>query len=114
MGAVIAPIFLRIPHKLMDNKQSISPSVTLSLMISGRFSVTQFSDWIVHRARLLSLSGWVTARSDDLLEVRVSGDRVLIDALKTACSLGPLEVQVESISVRSHAQESLTGGFYIR
>ena len=98
----------------MDKKQVTTPSVTLSLIISGRFSVTQFSDWIVHRARLLSLSGWVTARADDLLEVRVSGDRILIDALKTACSLGPLQVQVDSISVRSQAEENLTDGFYIR
>lgn len=95
----------------------MSASVTRSLLIRGKFSVALFSDWIAHRAGLLSLSGWVTERCEGVLEIRVTGNPVLLEAMETACSLGPLDVQVESIEVRQHDQQEDSAecqGFSIR
>ena len=95
----------------------MSACVTRSLFIQGQFSVPLFCDWIAHRAGLLSLSGWVTERCEGTLEVRVRGNPILLEAMETACSLGPLEVQVESIEMQQHARDdesAVCQGFSIR
>jgi len=34
------------------------------------------------------------------MELCVTGDRVLVDAMEVACSLGPIDAQVERIEIR--------------
>lgn len=72
----------------------------MTLLISGTFPGPVFPEWIAHRAKLLELVGWVKRRSNQLLEVQLTGHQVLIEALETACSLGPMEVDVESIQIQ--------------
>lgn len=73
--------------------------VTISLLISGTFTGESFLQWIAHRANLLSLTGWAKIQSHNLLEVQVSGHQVLVDAFETACTLGPMDVDVDGIEV---------------
>lgn len=92
----------------------IAPSETRSLIIRGQFDTLTFCDWIAHRAALLSLSGWVIPSAEGVLEVRVSGNPILLEAMETACSLGPLDAHVESIEVRQAGHGVLRQGFVIR
>jgi len=77
-------------HKLM--------SATITLLITGNFRSADFSEWIVHRAAKLNLSGWVKPHNDQFIEIFVCGDQTLIDALEVACSLGPIDAQVHTIA----------------
>ena len=86
--------------------------VTMALLISGHFPVGSFPDWIAHRAQLLDLSGWVKSHSTRLIEVQVTGNPVLIEALETACSLGPLDVLVDCIEVQ-HRQSLNSGSRFV-
>ena len=65
--------------------------------ILGRVGATNFSDWIEAHARRLGLSGEVVAQSAQCLELIVSGPPELVDAMAVGCSLGPIEVWVETI-----------------
>jgi len=71
--------------------------------IRGYFAADDFADWIIHRATRLSLGGWVRVHDDTLIEVYVSGDRVLVEAMEVACSLGPVEARVDSIESKDIA-----------
>ncbi len=91
----------------------MSDSVTTLLYIRGQFPDSSFCEWISDRASILSLSGWVTIRSQNLIEAEVSGHPVLVDAFEAACSLGPMTVDVQSIDVRTKAGLGCTVGFHI-
>lgn len=92
----------------------MSSAVTCSLFIRGQFSNTHFCQWIAHRAALLSLSGWVAGNGEGVLEVRVSGNQILVEAMETACSLGPLHAQVETVEMRPLDFSDSGRGFTIR
>lgn len=78
----------------------MSEVITKTLLLNGYFPNDTFPDWIIGRATLLSLSGWVRADGEHLVEIFVSGDPILIDAMEVACSLGPIDAQVDSIDER--------------
>jgi len=68
-----------------------------NLRLHGVFRSDSFVDWIIRRATRLSLRGWVRMHSESLIELTVSGDPVLVDAMEVACSLGPIDAQVDSV-----------------
>lgn len=74
--------------------------VTMTLLVNGQFPNDTFPEWIRSRATRLNLSGWVKAHGEYLIEIFVSGDPILIDAMEVACSLGPIDAQVRSIDKR--------------
>ena len=84
-----------------------------SLLIYGHFPGDSFPKWIVQRAQLLSLSGWVRSRGPNLIETHVSGHQVLVDAFEAACSLGPMDVIVDSIDVQPLEHSQFDPGFRI-
>lgn len=86
-------------------------NLTLYLTIEGQFSSGSFPDWICHRARVLDLSGWVRSQGDGLIDILVSGDQVLVEALEVACSLGPGDVLVDRIEVTTGNQTDVATGF---
>ncbi len=71
--------------------------VTVTLLIHGQFPNDTFPEWILSRAKRLNVSGWVKASGDHLVEIFLSGDPILVDAMEVACSLGPIDAQVSSI-----------------
>jgi len=72
-------------------------TVSRRLLIHGFFPEDAFSDWITRRANRLSLEGWVIGYNQHLIEVCMVGDKVLVEAMEVACSLGPLEAQIDHI-----------------
>jgi len=75
--------------------------MTTTLLISGFFPNRSFPEWIAHRAKLLSLTGWVKYHNRHLIEVQVNGHQVLVDAMEAASRLGPMDVTVDSIEVQT-------------
>ena len=75
--------------------------VNTKLHISGQFLTNSFVDWIIQRAERLSLAGWVRLHSNQHIELLACGERILVDALEVSCSLGPIDVQVDSISTQN-------------
>lgn len=92
----IAFILVRFRH----NRNAMSTTLTLKLGINGDFPDNTMVDWVIRRARLLDLSGWIEFQNTTRIELQASGDRVLVEALEVACSLGPVNAQVHSITQR--------------
>ncbi len=70
------------------------------IWLVGVFNPESFVAWICHRARLLDLSGSVQAQGTADVHIFVQGPQPLIDAMEMACSLGPLDANVDRIEVR--------------
>lgn|GEM_PF-5785667 len=85
----------------------MSDTIRCSLVIRGRFPTESFPAWIVDRARRLNLEGSVCMKSDQCIEVCLSGERVMVEAMEVACSLGPIDVQVDTVDVQQE-QNSVT------
>lgn len=75
----------------------MSADICMTLLIKGDFCEYTFTEWIRQHATKLSLTGSVRVRNKQLIEVMVCGDRIIIEALEVACSLGPVDANVHSI-----------------
>jgi len=81
--------------------------VTQTFLIKGYFPDSSFPDWIIRRATLLDISGWVKSHSPRLIEIYASGNPILLDAMEVACSLGPIDARVSSIDIKQeHTPEN--------
>lgn len=87
--------------------------IGIELHIAGDLASAQAIPWICHRARLLDLKGWVERESERAIVVALLGPETLIDAMEIACSLGPADIDVDSISRREHWFETRPNGFSI-
>ncbi len=75
----------------------MSQIAAATLIIKGHFPNDTFPEWIINRAQRLNLTGWVESKNTSQVKIFVSGDPILIDAMEVACSLGPIDAQVDSI-----------------
>lgn len=66
-------------------------------IILGDVGAAPFLPWIERHARRLGLRGHIARVSAGRIEVELSSPPDLIDAMEMGCSLGPMEVWVESI-----------------
>ena len=66
----------------------------MCLRIEGRVQGVGFRDFVMHEAGARKLPGWVRNRSDDSVEVLVSGAKAEVEALIAACQRGPAAAQV--------------------
>ncbi len=82
---------------------------SLKLVIHGKFPEKTMIDWILHRAGLLDLSGWVRFHNETCIEMVAIGDRILVEALEVACSLGPASAQVDSIICLEPSRHEVPG-----
>lgn len=83
----------------MTTIKSAPDTITRHVRIEGDFSGRGFIDWIADRAARLSIDGQVHHVDDTRLELSVTGERVLLDAMEVACSLGPAAARVDDVSV---------------
>jgi acylphosphatase len=78
----------------------MSDRISCSVIIKGTFPGSSFPAWIVDRAERLNLDGSVCKRSAHCIELCLTGERVLVEAMEVACSLGPIDVQVDTIEIQ--------------
>lgn len=67
------------------------------MIILGDLKAHSFVPWIVRHAQRLGLSQAVAYRDDERIELELSGAEELIDMMEVGCSLGPIDVWVETI-----------------
>lgn len=67
------------------------------LLIAGLVQGVGYRDWMVARARMLGLDGWVRNLGDGRVEAVVSGPEAAIEEMLRACRRGPAGAVVERI-----------------
>lgn len=87
--------------------------VRVRYAISGRLEPQGYLDFVAERATWLGLSGWAAANDDQSITVFAAGPEALVGALEMACTLGPLDALVETITA-ANSDEPVPNGFSIR
>ncbi|CAN7616540.1 acylphosphatase [Rhizobium sp. LjRoot258] len=67
------------------------------MTILGDLDAASFVPWIERHAAKLGLSQAISHTSADRIELEVAGPTELIDMMEMGCSLGPIDVWVETI-----------------
>lgn len=67
------------------------------LVICGRVQGVGFREWMVEKARVLGLAGWVRNRVDGSVEALVAGDTAAVEEMMRLCRRGPRMAEVISI-----------------
>ncbi|MER8576050.1 acylphosphatase [Mesorhizobium sp. M1338] len=67
------------------------------MTIRGHLQPASFVPWIMRHAAKLGLAHHVAHASADRIELDISGAGELIDMMEMGCSLGPIDVWVETI-----------------
>lgn len=67
------------------------------MVIRGRLVPASFVPWIRRHAAKLGLVQNIAHMSSDRIEIELSGSEELIDMMEMGCSLGPIDVWVETI-----------------
>lgn len=67
------------------------------LLIAGLVQGVGYRDWMVARAGMLGLDGWVRNLGDGRVEAVVSGPEAAIEEMLRACRRGPAGAVVERI-----------------
>lgn len=70
------------------------------MTISGELDTATFLPWIRRHAAKLGLSQAISHSGPDRIELELSGPEELIDMMEMGCSLGPIDVWVETIERR--------------
>lgn len=69
----------------------------LRLRIAGRVQGVGFRDWLLGEAERHGLSGWVRNRADGTVEALLAGETPAVQAVVSACRLGPPMARVTTI-----------------
>jgi len=67
------------------------------MTIRGQLAPASFLPWISRHAAKLGLVQRIAHTSSDRIELELSGSADLIDMMEMGCSLGPIDVWVETI-----------------
>ena len=65
--------------------------------ITGLFDEETIREWILHRAAILNLDVEICTLTSKNIDLLVTGNIILVEALEIACSLGPTNSNVERI-----------------
>lgn len=81
------------------------------LTIAGRVQGVGYRDWMVEKARVLGVSGWVRNCPDGRVEALIAGDQAAVEEIARLCRRGPRLAEVSSIS-EELAEPPEEAGFY--
>jgi acylphosphatase len=82
---------------------------TVRLRITGRVQGVGFRDWVVQRAGLHGLNGWVRNRRDGSVEALVHGAGDAVDLFVYECQRGPPMAQVKAIDEEPSTERAPAG-----
>jgi acylphosphatase len=77
------------------------------MIILGNLDAASFVPWIRRHAAKLGLSQAISHSSAERIELEVEGPEDLIDMMEMGCSLGPIDVWVETIERKSINREAV-------
>lgn len=81
--------------------------IRMSFDLSGDLSAPEVLPWLQERVRRLSLTGEIRSLSPKRVRLTVQGHRDLVEALETACWLGPETAWIDDI--QSNPQMPIAG-----
>lgn len=84
----------------------MSASTHERFVISGDVGAPGFPRWIERHAGRLGLRARIGLRTPGRIELSVGGPADLVDAMEIGCSLGPIDVWVETIRRESLPPET--------
>lgn len=84
----------------------LTGDICQTFRIFGDVGSDVYAGWIARHARRLGLRGAILHHGADRLDLVVTGQADLVDALALGCSLGPQEVLVDRIDRRLTAPQS--------
>ncbi len=87
--------------------------VCVRFAIAGRLEPASYLEFVADRAAWLGLSGWALAHDQESVTVLAAGPEALVGALEMACTLGPSDALVDTITATDSAEPS-PNGFAIR
>jgi acylphosphatase len=67
------------------------------MIILGDLRAVSFVPWIRRHAAKLGISQIISHKSAERIELEVEGPQELLDMMEMGCSLGPIDVWVETI-----------------
>ena len=73
------------------------------LVIEGRVQGVWFRGWLVQQAQASAVRGWVRNCSNGTVEAVLSGPAATVEALVSACHVGPPAARVSRLSVEPAA-----------
>ena len=98
----------------MDDKLVELPPARLHVIVEGRVQGVGFRYYVLEKASLLGLTGWVRNRWDDTVEVLAEGGREPLDKLLSTLHKGPTASYVENLKVDWEDYLGEFGGFSIK
>jgi acylphosphatase len=84
--------------------------LTQKIRVHGRVQGVFFRNWGVEQARDIGVDGWVRNRRDGTVELLVSGDAEVVDALRARVREGPPRAHVERTEIET-VDEAVEPGF---
>ena len=85
--------------------------VALRYVIRGRLDLPVYLAFVDERAHWLAIDGWVRATADGV-ELVAAGPEALVGALEMACTLGPLDMRIDSIAAVAE-MDPVGAGFHV-
>lgn len=77
----------------------MSDTVTRHLVIRGRVQGVGYRNYIVYKAELLGIHGWVRNRADGSVEAVVQGTARAVEEIIACARRGPRAAAVEGVTV---------------
>ena len=79
------------------------------LVVTGKVQGVGYRDWMIKKARRMSLLGWVRNRLDGSVEAHVEGQPAQVGELVEACRRGPMLAKVDHVDVAAASLEHPEG-----
>jgi acylphosphatase len=79
------------------------------VVVRGRVQGVFFRDTTRRRAEAAGVAGWVSNRSDGVVEAVFEGEQGAVEELVEFCRRGPGRAEVDSVEVTDEEAEGLTG-----
>lgn len=79
--------------------------VTRHLIVSGRVQGVGYRNYLAHKARQFSITGWVRNRGDGSVEAVIQGTAENVDALILRAHRGPPMASVSNVTISEASGE---------
>ncbi len=90
----------------MGDAEATQASRAVRLLIGGRVQGVGFREWMVGRAAMHGLAGFVRNRREGTVEALLIGLAPAVDALVAECRRGPRAAEVDTVTAGDGSNEA--------